>query len=323
MSELRACYLTCAGRVDGIGAQVQATLSTILAARELHLTYCHTPFKEVEHYVDKESAAIEWENFFSLGKDEICIKDIRVGDLDVVHIETPTWDEILQFTNKSNTLFVVQHCHNFADHFPDRYLDMKDRILEKYMSSSKEEYTSYYKPDKINIAVHVRRGDVYKHRVNRYTDNQFYKDLLIDIVSILDSLQLDASIHLFSQGLPEDFGDLNELDLTFHLDECTYTTFYNLTSADILVMAKSSFSYATALFSNSIKIYQPFLHKPLKSWILADRKEKDTQVIFDIPQLKRMLELKLIQKEIMQRIKEVEVHEGMDGANQNSTKRTF
>lgn len=299
MPELRACYLTCAGRVDGIGAQVQATLSTMLAARELHLTYCHTPFKEVEHYVDRESAAIKWEEFFSLGKDEIGIKDIQLNDLDIVYIDTPTWDELLQFTSRSNTLFVVQHCHNFADHFPDRYLDMKDQILEKYTCFSKEEYTSYYKSGKVNIAVHIRRGDVYKHRMNRFTDNQFYKDLLIDIVSILDSLQLDASIHLYSQGLPEDFGELNELDLTYHLDECTYTTFYNLTSADILIMAKSSFSYAIALFSNAIKIYQPFLHNPLKSWILADRKGEDMRVIFDKSQFKCMLELKLIQKEII------------------------
>ena len=77
-------------------------------------------------------------------------------------------------------------------------------------------------------------------------------------------------------------------------------------------MAKSSFSYATALFSNSIKIYQPFLHKPLRNWILADREREDMRVIFDKPQLKRMLELKLIQKEIMYRSKEVEVNEGME-----------
>lgn len=312
MSELRACYLTCAGRVDGIGAQVQAALSTILAARELHLTYCHTPFKEIEHYADRESAAARWEHFFSLGKGEISIKDIPLDDLEVVYIDTPKPDEILDFKNHSNTLFVVQHCHDFADYHPDKYLDMQDRILAKYMHSPKGMYASYYQPGKVNIAVHIRRGDVYRHRVNRFTTNEFYKDLLIDIMAMLDSLQLESSIHIYSQGIPEDFGELNKLDVKFHLDECTYTTFYNLTSADILVMAKSSFSYATALFSNSIKIYQPFLHKPLKSWILADRKKEDMRVVFDKPQLKRMLELKLIQKEIMWKSKEVEVNEGME-----------
>lgn len=294
MSNPQNCYLTCAGRVDGIGAQVQATLSTMLTAKELGLTYCHSPFKEVEHYVDRKSAAIEWETFFSLGKDEISLEDIREDNLDIIHIDTPTPEEILDFTNHSNTLFVVMHCHDFADKHPDRYLNLQKQILTKYRHSSKEMYPSYYNFNKVNIAVHIRRGDVYKHRVNRFTDNEFYRDLLIDISSMLDSLQLEPSIHIYSQGLREDFGVLNDLDLTFHLDECTYTTFYNLTSADILIMAKSSFSYAAALFSKAIKIYQPFLHQPQQDWITVDRGEKDKQVKFDQSKLKYLLELNIL-----------------------------
>ena len=101
------------------------------------------------------------------------------------------------------------------------------------------------------------------------------------------------SIHIYSQGLTEDFGVLNDLNLTFHLDECTYTTFYNLTSADILIMAKSSFSYAAALFSRGIKIYQPFLHQPQKDWITVGRDEKSRQVKFDRSKLQYLLELTL------------------------------
>lgn len=290
-SKSKECYVTCAGRTDGIGAQIQAALSTLLVANELSITYCHTPFKTIEHYVDRESAAIQWEDFFSLGKGEVSIRDIQLDDLDVVHIDTPTLDEILGFTSQTNTLFVVKHCHDFADKFPDKYLNMQAWILEKYTTSAKNTYVSYYQPDKVNIAVHIRRGDVYKHRVNRYTDNKFYKDLLVEIVSILNGLDMKASIHIYSQGLLEDFGELNDLDVTFHLDECTYTTFYNLTTADVFVMAKSSFSYAAALFSNAIKIYQPFLHQPFQDWIWADRVGKDTRVIFDKLQFKRLMEL--------------------------------
>lgn len=298
ISKSKDCYLTCADRVDGIGAQIQAALSTLLTAKELGLTYCHTPFKEIEHYVDRESAAARWEHFFSLGKGEISIKDIRLDDLEVVYIDTPKPDEILDFKNHSNTLFVVQHCHDFADYHPDKYLDMQDKILAKYMHSPKEMYASYYQPGKVNIAIHIRRGDVYKHRVNRFTTNEFYKDLLIDIVSVLDFLHLEPSIHIYSQGLPEDFGALNELDVTFHLDECTYTTFYNLTQADVLVMAKSSFSYATALYSKAIKIYQPFLHQPLQDWILADQNDDDSQsqISFNKAKLRYMMESKFLKE---------------------------
>ncbi len=56
----------------------------------------------------------------------------------------------------------------------------------------------------------------------------------------------------------------------FHLNECPFTTFHHMVSADVLVMAKSSFSYSAALFSNGIKIYLPFWHKPLQNWIVVN-----------------------------------------------------
>jgi hypothetical protein len=42
-----------------------------------------------------------------------------------------------------------------------------------------------------------------------------------------------------------------------------------LIEADILIMAKSSFSYVSALLSDGIKIYEPWLgYPPLGSWVI-------------------------------------------------------
>ena len=129
----------------------------MLTAKELGLIYCHSSFKEIEHYLDPESAALQWEDFFSLGKDEISIKDIQPDNLKIVYIDTPIPEEILDFPNHSNTLFSVMHCHDFADKHPDQYLSIQNQILEKYRHHSKEIYTSYYQPSKVNIAVHIRQ----------------------------------------------------------------------------------------------------------------------------------------------------------------------
>ena len=45
-----------------------------------------------------------------------------------------------------------------------------------------------------------------------------------------------------------------------------------LIEADILVMAKSFFSYVAAIISDGIKLYEPFDSPPLKGWLVRQPK---------------------------------------------------
>jgi hypothetical protein len=56
-----------------------------------------------------------------------------------------------------------------------------------------------------------------------------------------------------------------------HLNGDVFECLHSLITADILVMAKSSFSYTAALLSRGIVIYSPFWHAPLQQWIVAGR----------------------------------------------------
>jgi len=277
--EGRGCYITCSGKVDGVGAQVQAILSTMLLAQEFQLTYVHTPFKKIAHGKNLE---VKWERFFNLGKDEIIYDDIDNFFLRVIHITHPN-----EISRKANRLYVIQHAHGFADSDPNCYENIADKFLEKYNGSSKKHYKLSGNTGKVNIAVHVRRGDVSRGDVQRYTDTLFYKNLLSGVASILNDAGIEASIHLYSQGELSDFFDLEEVDINYHLNECVFTTFYNLTEADILIMSKSSFSYSAALLSKSIKIYQPFWHKPLDDWIVAHWSGENEKVDFNESSLKK------------------------------------
>jgi len=274
-NKIENCFITCSGKTDGIGAQVQAILSTMLFAKEFCLTYVHTPFTHIEHNELNEN----WEDYFNLGKDELTIGNIK-RSCTIAHLKR----NLMKFRYKSNTLYSVFDCHLFADIYPDRYSRITDRFIEKYMSSSKKAYNSYYEAGKINIAVHVRRGDVCLENVktkHRYTDNLYYQSLLCKIISILNDFNVDVSIHLYSQGSIEDFHELKEIDINYHLDECALTTFYNLTSTDILVMSKSSYVYSAALLSKAIKIHEPFWHKPCYDWIVTNWSKRIKQVMFD------------------------------------------
>lgn len=276
-------YITCTGKIDGIGAQVQAVLSTILFAREFGLIYVHTPFKEIEHNADKQDAARKWESFLGLGQGEVSIDTLRLEQLNVVRVDSPR-----KIRNRKNTLYIIHHCHEFADEFPNCYLKLKKQILQKHKSAQRNSCKLHQQVGRINIALHIRRGDVSAASADRFTDNRYYHKILTELRSVLDSLRLNSSIHLYSQGEVEDFLEFDEFNLYYHLDECPFETFHNLIEADVLVMSKSSFSYSAALLSNSIKLYQPFWHKPLKNWIVVDR-NSDGQTSFDKLQLRRQL----------------------------------
>jgi hypothetical protein len=279
------CFITCTGKIDGIGAQVQAVFSTMLFAKEFGITYAHTPFDEI--WSDHSSK--EWENFFNLGKDEVIINEIDKPPLNVVHINHP-----LFISFKPNTLYIVEHCHSFVDSNNNAklYSKLTDRFIEKYQDSSKEDYKSFYEVGKINIAIHVRRGDVSKtgEHSERYTDSLYYKYLLNNIKSILIDLKIDSSIHLYSQGNIDDFHELKGLDINYHLDECVFTTFNNLVLSDVIIMSKSTYSYSAALLSKAIIIYEPFWHKPLKDWIISTWNSDSKKATFDKLYLKQRLQ---------------------------------
>lgn len=278
------CYITCTGKTDGIGAQVQAIFSTMLFAQEFGMTYVHTPFDKVWGSGD----AKEWEDFFNLGKSEIAIDDIDTGSLNVVYIDQPLF---IRF--KPNTLYVVQHCHSFADSGSNArlYSNIVDRLVEKYRSSPKEKDQLFNKSEKVNIAIHVRRGDVSETGIHseRYTNNLHYKSLLNSLIKMLNELKIGSSIHLYSQGSAKDFYDLEDFNIHYHLDECVFTTFDNIVEADVIIMSKSTFSYTAALLSKAIIIYEPFWHKPLQKWISLSTKDKKGYAALEQTHLRQSL----------------------------------
>ena len=257
---VKNCYITCAGRNDGLGAQIQSILSVILVAKQYNLVYVHTPIQSLDHVLGEEEF---FENFFNLGKNEISIDEINDLDLNIKTIKHPSEIQI-----KSNTLYITQGLHQYADKFPNSYLNIMSSIRKKFFDVNRDKLISVSTSNKLSVALHVRRGDV-NIDINsaRYTGNLYYKEILNYLYQLAVILEIELDIHLYSQGKVEDFQELDSYDITYHLDECLATTFLNLVNSDILVMSKSSLSYCSALLSENIKIYQEFWHKPLDEWI--------------------------------------------------------
>jgi hypothetical protein len=78
------------------------------------------------------------------------------------------------------------------------------------------------------------------------------------------------SIRIFSQGAPEDFKEFAAFGPEFHLDKPAIWTFHQLVEADVLIMARSAFSFVAGILSEGIKLYEPFQERPLPNWIVRD-----------------------------------------------------
>ncbi len=254
-------YLTCRGRDDGGGAQISACISTMIAARLRGVDYAHSPLEQVAHApegVDEVQWGQRWEAFFSLGDGELSageLTDLPLHPLAKPHRRRP----------KRGCLNVVAHCHKLTDAHPDAWAEIVPELRRKYQLSPKP-VPPGFEAGLTHIAVHLRRGDV-------TSDGQFAERfspasrIVPELRRRIGSIGPDrCRVHLYSQGAPEDFPELDEFPLRLHLDEDPFVSFHGMVEADVLFTAISTFSYLAGVLGRGEVVYQPFWHPPLSGW---------------------------------------------------------
>jgi len=245
-------------RSDGVGSQLLAKISTMLYARHNNLVYVHTPFRRSKRHSNTTPEPDVIERFFNLGFGELHspIQDCKI-------VSTP----------------------NFFAKNPDVYNQIMPTIKKRYNLSLKE---CSYNTNILNIALHIRRGDVVSHNSKRYTSNAIY----LNIIRRLDKLNLPPhQFHVFSEGRKEEFSDFRDVAL-LHLNGDALDTFHHLVKSDIFVMAKSSFSYSAALYSGGVIIYHHTCgfgcgehYRPMSNWISSDSDFKLLYQRYDMPKI--------------------------------------
>lgn len=138
-----------------------------------------------------------------------------------------------------------------------------------------------YNPELINIALHIRRGDIVQdgslkkaQLKNRWLDNSYYFSVLDIVMKLLDGK--NVKIYIFTQGKDDEFQEFQrygQVELCNNMS--AMDSFLHMVKADILITSRSSFSYKPALLSYGIKICpNNFWHgyPELEEWIVADEK---------------------------------------------------
>jgi hypothetical protein len=125
----------------------------------------------------------------------------------------------------------------------------------------------------MQVAVHIRRGDVRPcgtPRYKRYTPNSQYLEVLDQILqNENDSDTLPrVQVRIFSEKKShESFDVFTKKNYSLHLDTGIADVWRAMVTADVVVMAKSSFSFVpTLLNGNATVLYTPFWHPPLPGW---------------------------------------------------------
>lgn len=205
----------------------------------------HVPFTAIQHGLN----ASECEAWFNVGENELALSSLPS--------ELPVGVEVEH----------VGGCHNFADEHPYMWSGMKDGLRRKYFSAAATPKPAIpqYRSDAVNVAVHMRRGDVIgncgfrgpedadNHEMSRCIPTAYVAGVIRQVVSKLASMTtLTINVQVFTEGSNQN-NELDDLktaapDVGLNFDGNALHVFHALMSADVYIMAHSSFSLMAAVY---------------------------------------------------------------------------
>ena len=240
-------------RRDGLGSQVLSRLSVEATACDLGLAYAHRPFEAIAH---GEGDPAEWaarcERTFALGDGKPRLADF---DLPMVDLTTFATDRGLW---RRPHIVTMNNMHIYCDRDPEIYR----RVM------ARPDTTSTAKARALKIAAHVRRGDVSMQRVShRFTSNEIVVSTLTRVIAEVEKSGRACEVTVYSNGDPREFSEFSVFGCRVDVTSGALDVFDQLRSADVLLTAKSTFSYVAALYTNGVVLYEPFARRPLPSWI--------------------------------------------------------
>lgn len=294
-------------RCDGVGFQATQRICILLLSRQTNTTYIHIPFERLAHLNIDNSTREEWERFLNLGQGETQLSNIksplmRLGILRAFYIfqrqyTKPNirwkgiYDKIQNIRDDSTTseryqIFDDEIMSNCLQNKLQMDNDFIKSIQDKFNHNGFEPTESFYNDKHLNIAIHIRRGDV-SHAIKsktsevqytqRYVGNTYYIDLISRLDTLFQSSHKKPHFHIFSDGYREEFPEftfrsgseaiLKRNDdewinnIYFHLRSNSFDTLYHMTKADIFIPGKSSFSFLATVLTKSFILYEKDIFK--------------------------------------------------------------
>lgn len=303
-------YISYAQTNEGIGGQLYRYSTALILADLFHLTYVHNPFVFGPH-----SPSQNWQKFLGFSKNSLEYKSIRqrrkiticyLPKFDLRHskdLQLNLLKSIIQINkNSGDVLFLVTAFSFYPLNEYKRWSLLLGKMREEYNNARKSfPVLGFNKKNVINIAVHIRRGDIvdyYRKRsiqgYGRWVETYWYSQVLNKLISIYET---NIAIKIFSNANSN--SELSGLEHLPHTriylakdsKNSASDAFHSIVTADIIVCGLSAFSYFAGSISNGVKIVPPskielsyFPKKKTSGWIFPDEKG-----YFDSNEIKKYL----------------------------------
>jgi len=275
-------YFTYIGDYDGLGAQYQRIVSIISFSARLGVEYVHTKIKNIEHindadYLEKIEDYFQISNNFKSVNDVIYDSELNVGN----SIDGNLIYEFINFIENEratsrNIIVYIHSCYNVIDINDDRDVPENEKFgsivydygMPKLQQIKKNiPLPEYNKNQNVNIAIHIRRGDIEKTDDGRYISLDIYQKYINKFIYYYPN----GNIFIFTQITPENKDEFDAFliqnsTVKMMADIDIITTLEYLIKADIFVMGKSSLSYVAGLYNTNGVLYNSFGHLPLGRW---------------------------------------------------------
>jgi hypothetical protein len=270
---------------DGAGAQLQRILSLYLVAKHYGVNYLHRGI----HSLSYQGAKCLETNSSDPAQIQIYNQLFELPSTPPSHIDAAAQvfdiqeEMILQAKqDPRNILFIVQ--------FAGTLVDSKPFLLDQPLPLAWALRT--FKP-KLHIAIHIRRGELFVVDSSRMLPNRYYIECMRALQHILKDIPYE--FHIYTEQLtkptlvtpthhgicsriqesvvvkPED-NHLEEFaeftDAIWHINTCPIETLKALSTCDILLASRSSFSYVAATVNRqAIILFHTFWHSLSPCWI--------------------------------------------------------
>lgn len=259
--------VTARGKADGAGAQALAVVSAMVLARFAGCRYVHSPFASMAHAPGEPADwAQRWERFLNFGDGEARAP----GDATFVPIAAALADPAAcggQSVVIAGRLFAL----------PERKVaavreGLRGELRAKYRRSPKAGIPSHRAASGLTAAVHLRRGDVNNTRhARRHVGDAAMLRAIARLQTAVTPLGQKLTINLYSEGSAEDFGAFAALGCRLHISADPFESFHNMVTADILMIAPSSFSRLAGLLSGGVVLDHRTHSAGLSNWLRRRR----------------------------------------------------
>ena len=244
---------------EGAGSLIQAVIGVYALAKQLDLEFHFTELVNIGHSegsnMDQKSWDRKWNNYII----ENLLPESKslINYDEVFTVEAENLDILVNDKVDKKVLLKVEY--SSVKKYIDNHIEILDNILDHLRNGyDKSKKDTYYEKDKKTIAIHIRMftpndGTDIEDCREYFNVASHMESYIREIIMKISEKYNSPSIHIYSEGNLDTFKNLLDLNINFHLNEDPLLTIHHLIKADVLFMAKSSFSYIASFYNKGDK----------------------------------------------------------------------